>query len=69
MDWFVKQGDEIDQDMPLTLEYFSTRRVSSGPFGYYSTEVFSFAPSSEAEPPLYSNNGKFRSSECYWNKH
>nr|KAK5442177.1 hypothetical protein LTR18_006030 [Exophiala xenobiotica] len=56
MDWFVKQGDEIDQDMPLTLEYFSTRRVSSGPFGHYSTDLFSFAPSSEAQPPLYSNN-------------
>ncbi|KPI43092.1 uncharacterized protein AB675_2163 [Cyphellophora attinorum] len=51
MRWFVRKGDDIDQDEPLISHYVTKRRVVDGPPIVHSTRLYSFNSITDASPP------------------
>ncbi|KIV84785.1 hypothetical protein PV11_00543 [Exophiala sideris] len=53
MSWFVKQGDEIDENSPLSTDWYQTKPVVEGRFGFVTTKLYCFASTTAESPPMY----------------
>ncbi|OAP59951.1 hypothetical protein AYL99_04953 [Fonsecaea erecta] len=53
MSWFVKRGDEVDQDIPLETSFLTRRLVSKGPFQVQPFRMYSFLPKEEEDAPRF----------------